>query len=162
MKAQQLLPVLAAAIGFSLAWAIKPGGAPDSKTTGNDTAETAKATRNDYSRTRPKSIIERKPKEVNAADFPLAEQADKGPKKRTEAKMLRLTEALDLTIDQQGEIISALEETKSAATDQVPIIQDMANRGKTRDFRAKARSRRRYRDHIHAQFRSSRRHPEGR
>ena len=131
MKAQQLLPVLAAAIGFSLAWAIKPGGSPANKTEGSNTAETTKAPRNDYSRTRPKSIIERKPKEVNAADFPLAEQADKGPKKRTEAKMLRLTEALDLTIDQQGEIISALEETKAAATDEVPIIQDLATRGKT-------------------------------
>jgi hypothetical protein len=131
MKAQQLLPVLAAAIGFSLAWAIKPGGSAESKTASADSADVTKAPRNDYSRTRPKSIIERKPKEVDVADFPLAEQADKGPKKRTEAKMLRLSEALDLTIDQQAEIIGALEETKAAATDQVPIIQDLATRGKT-------------------------------
>jgi hypothetical protein len=67
---------------------------------------------------------------VNAGDFPLADLAQKGPKTRVEAKMLRLSEALDLSIDQQGEIISALEEAKSSATDAVPVIQDMATRGK--------------------------------
>lgn len=131
MKTQQLLPVLAAAIGFSIAWVIKPAA---SVSTGTSTPEqqsgSNKPARNDSPRNRPTSAAEKRPKEVDAGDFPLADLAEQGPKTRVEAKLLRLSEALDLSIDQQGEIISALEEAKASATDTVPVIQDMAARGK--------------------------------
>lgn len=130
MKPQHLLPLLAAAIGFSVAWIVKPaptqtGTAPTGETSGTKTAP-----RNENPRERPTAVTDKGPKEVKPGDFPLAELADQGPKTRTEAKMLRLTEALDLSIDQQGEIIKALEDAKAAATDTVPVIQDLATRGK--------------------------------
>jgi hypothetical protein len=72
----------------------------------------------------------KRPKEVNAGDFPLLEEAEKGPKTRDEAKMLRLTEALGLTIDQQGEVIRLIEESNLTASGDLPVIEDLAIRGK--------------------------------
>jgi hypothetical protein len=130
MKSQHLLPVLAAAIGFSLAWAIKPGGSTGTQPVTDDKPAAAKPARSDSPRDRASSTAGKRPKEVNAGDFPLADLADKGPKSRVEAKMLRLSEALDLSVEQQGQIISAMEEAKATATDGVPVIQDLAARGK--------------------------------
>lgn len=129
MKPQQLLPVLAAAIGFAVAWVVKPAPAPVTTTTAKGKPAAKPANRPENNRTRSTAISEKRPKEVKAGDFPLADLADQGPKTRTEAKMLRLTEALDLSIDQQGEIISALEKAKAAESDNVPVIQDLAKRG---------------------------------
>ena len=129
MKSQHLLPVLAAAIGFAVAWTVKPAPAPVTTTAANGKPAAKPANRPENNRTRPTAISEKRPKEVKAGDFPLADLADQGPKTRTEAKMLRLTEALDLSIDQQGEIISALEKAKAAESDSVPVIQDLAKRG---------------------------------
>lgn len=129
MKSQHIVPVLAAAIGFAAAWAVKPAGTPAAGSP--STAEKPgpnKPTRSPQ-RDRTPSVTEKRPKEVNAGDFPLADLADKGPKSRNEAKMLRLSEALDLSIDQQGAIISALEAAKAAISDDVPVILDMAKRG---------------------------------
>jgi hypothetical protein len=130
MKSQHLIPALAAAIGFALAWAVKPGGSAGTQPATDDKPAAAKPTRNDSPRNRPSSTTGKRPKEVNAGDFPLADLADKGPKSRVEAKMLRLSEALDLSVEQQGQILSAMEEAKAAATDGVPVIQDLATRGK--------------------------------
>lgn len=129
MKSQHLLPVLAAAIGFAVAWTVKPAPAPVTTTATNGKTAAKPANRPENNRTRPAAISEKRPKEVKAGDFPLSDLADQGPKTRTEAKMLRLTEALDLSIDQQGEIISALEKAKAAESDSVPVIQDLAKRG---------------------------------
>jgi hypothetical protein len=131
MKPQQLFPVLAAAIGFSIAWVVKPSGSPSSSPAAAEMPPAGKPARSDNPRPRPASITEKRPKEVNAGDFPLVDQAELGPKTRSEAKMLRLAEALGLTIDQQGRIIKALEDAKAAATDSVPVLVDLTTRGKS-------------------------------
>jgi hypothetical protein len=131
MKSQQLLPLLAAAIGFAVAWAVKPAATtPAAIISGNEKPGPKAPPRSDSPRNKPFSIAEKRPKEVKAGDFPLADLADQGPKTRSEAKMLRLSEALGLAIDQQGSIIKALEDAKGAVNDQLPILQDMASRGK--------------------------------
>jgi hypothetical protein len=130
MKTQHLLPIVAAAIGFAVAWIAKPEPASDGKPAAGQTAAPGPRPRPDSARTRPDPLAGRKPAEVRAGDFPLVDQAENGPKTRSEAKMLRLTEALGLTIDQQGEIIKAIEESKSANTGQVPVIEDLAVRGR--------------------------------
>lgn len=129
MKNPYIVPALAAVIGFAVAWVAKPGGSPAPVT--GKTEETA-PTRPGRSVTtsRPSPEDNKRPKEVKASDFPLVDQAEQGPKTRDEARMLRLTEALGLTIDQQGSIISLIEEIQSKADDSIPVIQDLANRGK--------------------------------
>jgi len=131
MKPQYLLPVIAAAIGFSVAWIAKPASPPLAESpAAAGKPDPKKPARNESPHSRPSSMAEKRPTEVKSGDFPLANLADQGPKTRIEAKMLRLTEALGLSIDQQGEIIRATEETKAAASDSVPIIVDLATRGK--------------------------------
>ncbi len=132
MKSQHLLPLLAAAIGFTVAWAVKPAAnAPAGTLSENGKPGLKNPPRIDSSKPRTPSMAEKRPKEVNAGDFPLADLAEQGPKTRSEAKLLRLSEALGLTIDQQGAIIKALEDAKAAANDNLPVIQDLAVRGKT-------------------------------
>ena len=132
MKTQYIFPSLAAAIGLAVAWIAKPADAPVSggPVDVGHTPAPGPRPRPDSGRTRPDSATGRKPAEVRAGDFPLVDLAEKGPKTRSEAKMLRLTEALGLTIDQQGEIIRAIEESKSANKGQVPVIEDLATRGR--------------------------------
>lgn len=128
MKSPYLLSVVTALIGFSIAWIAKPAPAPqivESKLT--DAPPTRQARPESRTRT---SADSKRPTEVRASDFPLAEQAEQGPQNREEAKMLRLTEALDLTIDQQGAIIQLVEQVQATATDAVPVIEDLATRGK--------------------------------
>lgn len=130
MKSQQLLPLLAAAIGFAVAWAVKPAATAPAGTSENAKPGAKSPPRIDSPRNKPSSVAEKRPKEVKAGDFPLADLADQGPKTRSEAKMLRLSEALGLAIDQQGSIIKALEDAKAAVDDKLPILQDLAVRGK--------------------------------
>lgn len=131
MKTQHLLPIVASAIGFAVAWIAKPAPASEGKPdAGKTTTSSGPRTRPDSGRTRPDALAGRKPAEVRAGDFPLVDEAEKGPKTRSEAKMLRLTEALGLTIEQQGDIIKAIEESKSANTGQVPVIEDLVIRGR--------------------------------
>lgn len=129
MKSNYLVPAATALVGFSIAWLAKPSGstAPPSAT-----VEEAAATRPARTElaSRPSAANDKRPKEVKASDFPLADQADQGPKTRDEAKMLRLTEALGLSIDQQGEIISLIEGVQATASTTAPVIEDLQTRGK--------------------------------
>jgi hypothetical protein len=129
MKSPYLLSAITALIGFSVAWIAKPGTAPQAEPSAQ-LADSA-APRQPRTQARPRSAADSKrPEEVRASDFPLAEQAEQGPQNREEAKMLRLAEALDLTIEQQGEIIQLVEQVQATATDAVPVIEDLATRGK--------------------------------
>ncbi|MEO5716556.1 MAG: hypothetical protein ABIT37_23965 [Luteolibacter sp.] len=130
MKNKFLLPAATALIGFSVAWVAKPSPAVTSAAVPATETPQPKSTHPTKSESRPTVGDGKRPKEVTAGDFPLADQAEKGPKTREEAKMLRLTEALGLTIDQQGEIIRLVEESHASATDTVPVIEDLATRGK--------------------------------
>jgi hypothetical protein len=130
MKSSYLLPAATALLGFSIAWVAKPGG---DRTTDSPSAQVAesgseRAPRKPTTHRDPSDS--RRPTEVKASEFPLADQAAKGPQTREEAKMLRLTEALDLSIDQQGAIISLIEEVQATASDAVPVIEDLVIRGK--------------------------------
>ena len=129
MKPQYLLPAIAAAIGFSVAWVVKPSAPASADVDSATTEKAAPRTPVRSPRMRDNSAQGRRPSEVNAGDFPLATLAEQGPKTRSEAKMLRLTEALDLDIGQQGAIIGIVEETRAAATDTVPVLEDMLTRG---------------------------------
>lgn len=132
MKNQLILPLIAAALGFSLAWALKPApavpqsGGPDS---GVSAAPAARSPRADSPRDR-SSFTNKRPKEVDASEFPLVDLAEKGPKTRAEAKMLRLSEALDLSIDQQAEIIRIVDESKISADTDKPLLEDLTARGR--------------------------------
>ncbi len=127
MKPSVLLPALTALIGFSIAWIAKPTGSapiPVSKTTEKAAPRTRSesASRNSSEHARPR--------EVKPGDFPLADAFDNGPKTRDEARMLRLTEALGLSLDQQGEIISLVEKVQATINGEIPVIEDLATRGK--------------------------------
>lgn len=134
MKSQHLIPVAAAAIGFAIAWVAKP--APDTpasatpKDSGSQTSKNHPRPRPDSGRNRMEPAAGRKPEEVRAGDFPLVAQAENGPKTRSEAKMLRLAEALGLTVEQQGDIIKAVEESKNTAPGQAAGIEDLTIRGR--------------------------------
>ncbi|MEX1116813.1 MAG: hypothetical protein WEB53_16320 [Akkermansiaceae bacterium] len=131
MKNPFILPALAALIGFSVAWVVKPS-APSAGAPTTTTAEAAprKSARTTALENRQSMADGKRPKEVKAGDFPLLEAAEKGPQTREEAKMLRLTEALGLTIGQQGEVIRLIEESNLTASGDLPIIEDLTLRGK--------------------------------
>ncbi len=130
MKTQFLLPAATALIGFTVAWVAKPGTPTAPQPAAVSDSSLPKATRATTAGPRPTAADGKRPKEVSAGDFPLVDQAEKGPKTREEAKMLRLTEALDLTIDQQSQIIRLVEQSHASATDTVPVIEDLTTRGK--------------------------------
>ncbi len=129
MKPKFLIPVLTAAIGFTLAWVAKPTVPgivlPITPWETGPIKTTRIETKNRHSPDEAK-----RPQEVKASDFPLADQADQGPKTRDEARMLRLTEALGLTIDQQGDVIKLVEDAQATINGEIPVIQDLTNRGK--------------------------------
>lgn len=129
MKNRYILPALTAVIGFAVAWVAKPGGTPAPVAGKQEEAISARPGRTTTT-TRPSPEDNRRPKEVNASDFPLVDQAEQGPKTRDEARMLRLTEALGLTIDQQGSIISLIEDIQAKADPNVSVLQDLITRGK--------------------------------
>lgn len=127
MKSPYLLPALTALIGFSIAWIVKPGDVP----TPPQVATIApKKPLRPESNTHASSLDSKRPATTKSHEFPLADLADQGPKSRDEAKMLRLTEALGLSIDQQGSIIKLVEDTQADANGTVPVISDLTKRGK--------------------------------
>ncbi len=128
MKSPYVLPALTAVIGFTLAWVAKPSGSKAPVAIKTEEIAPKRTPRSDTGDRAPREDGKR-PKEVRASDFPLADQAEQGPKTRDEAKMLRLTEALGLSIDQQGEIIQLIEDVQGAADGTVPVIQDLTTRG---------------------------------
>ncbi len=131
MKPNYLLPAIAAVLGFSIAWIAKPAGAPAPASVSNqqETGSNPKISPRMESGNRSLVPDKKKPKDVNASDFPLADQFDQGPKNRDEARMLRLTEALGLSIDQQGKIISLIEDAQSKLDSKLPVLEDLTNRG---------------------------------
>ncbi len=133
MKTQYIFPAIAALIGFSVAWVAKPTAAPAPAQNPTATADAAPKhnTRTAPSESRPPAGPSKGGTEVKAAtEFPLADMVENGPRNREEAKMLWLTEALGLTIDQQGEIIRLVEESHTNAVSDLPVIEDLTNRGK--------------------------------
>jgi hypothetical protein len=128
MKSSYFLPAATALAGFAIAWIAKPVP-PPLVVKGN--AEETSPARSARSTTGGRDIADdgKRPKEVKAGDFPLADQAEQGPKTRDEARLLRLTEALGLSIDQQGAIISLIEDVQAKADGNVPVIQDLTTRG---------------------------------
>ncbi|MEO5914183.1 MAG: hypothetical protein ABIS50_08120 [Luteolibacter sp.] len=131
MKSNVILPAATALIGFSLAWIAKPGVTMVSAPVASKTEEST-AARPPRTETNPKTPtnVGKRPVEVKAGDFPLAEQAEKGPKTGEEAKMLRLTEALGLSIDQQGSVIQLISDSQAAVNLDVSAIEDLTTRGK--------------------------------
>ncbi len=129
MKSNYLLPAATALVGFSIAWLAKPAATPAPTAAETEQVAAPRATRPEIG-SRPSPTDPKRPKDVNASDFPLADQAEQGPKTRDEAKMLRLTEALGLSIDQQGEIIKLIESVQASASDTAPAIEDLTTRGK--------------------------------
>ncbi len=132
MKSPYLLPAATAVIGFSIAWFAKPGGTPVTPPAGAaKTGEISQARpARPNSQPRPTAADGKRPAEVKASDFPLADQFEQGPKTLEEAKMLRLSEALGLSVDQQGAIISLIEKVQATASDKGGVIDDLATRGK--------------------------------
>jgi hypothetical protein len=131
MKPLYLFPALTAVLGFAIAWVAKP----DSPAIGTtQVAENASPTEVKNTRSGPQSRASRedskRPVEVSASDFPLADAAEKGPKSKDEARMLRLTEALGLSLEQQGEIISLIESAQKMMDGKAPVIEDLNTRGK--------------------------------
>ena len=129
MKSSVLLPALTALIGFSIAWVAKPGAAP-APVAGQVEANGQQQPTRSGANSRGSSGENKRPKEGKAGEFPLADLAEQGPKTRDEAKMLRLTEALGLSIEQQGSIISLVEGVQATTSDAIPVIDDLALRGK--------------------------------
>ncbi len=129
MKSQHLLPAVTALVGFSIAWLAKPDASPAPAAGLPEQAAAPRPARSETGR-RPSAADSKRPQDVKASDFPLADQAEQGPKTRDEAKMLRLTEALGLSIDQQGEIITLIEGVQAKASDTAPALEDLTVRGK--------------------------------
>ena len=124
-----LLPAATALIGFSIAWIAKPtANAPASVE--STTAATAPARTAPRADLRESASSTQRPAEVNASDFPLAEQAENGPKSAEEAKMLRLAEALDLSIDQQGTIVQLVSDVQASVDMKLTALEDITKRGK--------------------------------
>ncbi|MES2660155.1 MAG: hypothetical protein V4689_16145 [Verrucomicrobiota bacterium] len=130
MKSNFLIPAATALLGFSLAWIAKPGGTTVSPVTSK--TEDAAPARPPRTETNPRTSAGsgKRPTEVKAGEFPLADQAEKGPKTSEEAKMLRLTEALGLSIDQQGSVIQLVTDVQATTNVDVSALEDLATRGK--------------------------------
>ncbi len=124
-----LFPAVTALIGFSLAWTLKPTGTTDSQAGAAADIASAPRPRPDPGPRDASGPGSRIP-EVNVGDFPLADAAERGPQSAEEAKMLRLTEALDLSIDQQGSIIQLVEDVRATIDMDVSAIEDLTERGK--------------------------------
>lgn len=129
MKSSYLLPAATALLGFSIAWLAKPDATPAPPAVRVEEAGSHKPVRTAPGN-RPSTANSKKLTEVKASDFPLADQADQGPKTRDEAKMLRLTEALGLSLDQQGALIQLIEKNQATGDGTAPVIEDLTARGK--------------------------------
>lgn len=128
-----LLPAITALIGFSIAWIAKPTVSAPATTGSTSTTASAPTRTSPRADLRESASSTKRPVEVNASDFPLADQAEAGPKSAEEAKMLRLAEALDLSIDQQGSIVQIISDIQAAADMNLTALEDISKRGKTVD-----------------------------
>ncbi len=130
MKSQYLFSAATAVLGFAVAWLVKPAAAPALPPGETTVEQQANRTGERPGRdSRPTQAAGRPPAEVKAGDFPLAEQYEKGPKTKQEAKMLRLAEALGLSIDQQGAIASLMDKIKNDKSETGSVIMDLTKRG---------------------------------
>lgn len=131
MKSPYILPAATAVVGFAVAWVAKPSS-PEKQTEGTSIVEksTSVTSPRVSSSGRTSAAEGTRPKEVNASDFPLADQMELGPKTKDEGRMLRLTEALGLTVEQQGSIISLMERAQANIDPELSVIDDLAVRGK--------------------------------
>jgi hypothetical protein len=131
MKSPILLPAITALIGFSIAWIAKPGAPQSPAPAPAKTGEIAdKRPARSGSSSRPTTADRaRNPEPPKAGEYPLADLAEQGPKSRDEAKMLRLTEILDLSVEQQSEIIRLIEDVQARTNPDLPIIEELAIRG---------------------------------
>ena len=130
MKPNVLVPVITALVGFSLAWIAKPGGSAVTPVTPK--TEPAAQVKSPRTEMNPRSSASagKRPVEVKAGDFPLADQLENGPKTREEAKLLRLSEALGLTFDQQSSVIQLIADSQANVNMDVPALEDLVTRGK--------------------------------
>jgi hypothetical protein len=129
MKSPFLLPAVTALIGFSIAWIAKPSATHPPGATETGKVEEKRPARPNTDSRPSASGRPRSSEPGNGSNFPLADLAEQGPKTRNEAKMLRLTEALDLSIDQQGEIIRLIESVQAKINPELPVIEELAIRG---------------------------------
>lgn len=133
MKPNLLVPAAAALLGFSLAWIAKPAGTmTPSELVKAESSGPTKPSRTETN-ARPSAGNGKRPVEVKAGDFPLADQMEKGPKTSEEAKLLRLSEALGLNFDQQSSVIQLIADTQATANKDIPALEDLASRGKAVD-----------------------------
>lgn len=139
MKNSYLFPSVAAALGFAIAWTVKPDS-PSAPVAAAPSATAPTSTKPARTTAGPRSSAadNRRPKEVNASDFPLADQAARGPKNSDEARMLRLVEALGLSVEQQGQLIALIEKVQASANSEIPVLQDLAARGRALEEGLKA------------------------
>ncbi len=129
MKPNFLIPTATALVGFSLAWLVKPGGTTVASAISENQPAASETSPRTRANDRPTTTAGPRPTEVKAGDFPLADQAERGPKTTEEAKMLRLTEALALSVDQQGSIIQLVGDVQATTNLEVSAIEDLAARG---------------------------------
>ncbi len=125
-----LLPAATAVIGFSIAWIAKPTATAPATTDSTTATASAPVHTSPRADIRDSASSTKRPTEVNASDFPLADQAEAGPKSADEAKMLRLAEALGLSIDQQGTIAQLISDIQATADMNLTALEDITNRGK--------------------------------
>jgi hypothetical protein len=129
MKSPFLLPAVTALIGFSIAWIAKPSATQAPLVAKTEKLEEKPPARSGVDSRPTGGDASRPSKPINAGEYPLADLAAEGPQTRSEAKMLRLTEVLGLSTDQQGEIISLIEKVREKSNPDLPIIEDLAVRG---------------------------------
>lgn len=130
MKSHVLLPVLTAAAGFAAAWIAKPAPETPPVSVVNAPAPVPPPRPVSSHPENPAPRDPKRPAEVKAGDFPLADRADQGPKTREDAKMGRLTEALGLSTEQQGAFIKLIQDVQATASSDGPVLADLATRGK--------------------------------
>lgn len=125
-----VLPAATALMGFAIAWVAKPSpSAPAATTTGIQSTPTRTSPR-EIGNTRDSASTAKSPTEVKASDFPLVAEAEAGPKSAEEAKMMRLAEALALSVDQQGSIVQLISDIQANANMDISAIEDISTRGK--------------------------------
>ena len=124
-----LLPAATALLGFALAWIAKPAGTPITTPSTVEQSTVPQRSTRAGPGTRTDGVHTTRPTEVRAGDFPLVELAEQGPKTLEEAKMLRLTEALGLSIDQEGSIIQLVKDAAKLVNMDLSAMDEMTLRG---------------------------------
>ncbi len=125
-----VLPVATALMGFTIAWVAKPASTSPATSTPTTQNAPGRSSPRDVENLRDNAGTAKSPAEVKAADFPLVADAEAGPKSAEEAKMMRLAEALSLSVDQQGSIVQLVSDIQANANMEVSAIEDISTRGK--------------------------------